>query len=308
MEIESKEEVIARRKEIEQEITEMLKETESDFTLDHVRDTIYNEEDRDDIMKVVAMFDRGGDISELNNILELVNDAWNYFPHKELSGISPMEKILEYNKNQKGNKIERKVVRKDHNNKYFDDLDNLNEEKLIEILNQGQLSQEEMSMLVMAMQAKGMKGSIMAIDDPNSEEGKAAQEYINYHQKLPKTYPHISEKEIESAKKNLLDKKVIIEDKKKALILLAHTGRLDAWETLEKYEKNPDPQLKIWLNMAMEECQMFLKSDLLDKPMININKVSKIGRNDLCSCGSGKKYKKCCLTDDSQHLPLPSNN
>lgn len=22
---------------------------------------------------------------------------------------------------------------------------------------------------------------------------------------------------------------------------------------------------------------------------------NKIGRNDLCSCGSGKKYKKCCL-------------
>jgi len=23
--------------------------------------------------------------------------------------------------------------------------------------------------------------------------------------------------------------------------------------------------------------------------------VAKIGRNDPCSCGSGKKYKKCCL-------------
>lgn len=22
--------------------------------------------------------------------------------------------------------------------------------------------------------------------------------------------------------------------------------------------------------------------------------MSKIGRNDLCSCGSGKKFKKCC--------------
>lgn len=22
--------------------------------------------------------------------------------------------------------------------------------------------------------------------------------------------------------------------------------------------------------------------------------VKKVGRNDLCSCGSGKKYKKCC--------------
>lgn len=24
-------------------------------------------------------------------------------------------------------------------------------------------------------------------------------------------------------------------------------------------------------------------------------KKEKIGRNDLCPCGSGKKYKKCCL-------------
>lgn len=24
-------------------------------------------------------------------------------------------------------------------------------------------------------------------------------------------------------------------------------------------------------------------------------KIHKIGRNELCPCGSGKKYKKCCL-------------
>jgi uncharacterized protein YecA (UPF0149 family) len=24
--------------------------------------------------------------------------------------------------------------------------------------------------------------------------------------------------------------------------------------------------------------------------------MPKLGRNDPCSCGSGKKYKKCCLT------------
>ncbi|MCB9338662.1 MAG: SEC-C domain-containing protein [Lewinellaceae bacterium] len=23
--------------------------------------------------------------------------------------------------------------------------------------------------------------------------------------------------------------------------------------------------------------------------------VSKVGRNDPCPCGSGKKYKKCCM-------------
>ncbi|OFX24950.1 MAG: hypothetical protein A2041_09995 [Bacteroidetes bacterium GWA2_31_9b] len=78
MQTESKQQILEHRKEIEQEIVEMLKETESDFTLDHVRDVIYNEEDNDDMMKAVAMFDRGGDASELSNVLELVTDAWNY--------------------------------------------------------------------------------------------------------------------------------------------------------------------------------------------------------------------------------------
>src|SRR3989338_6949687 len=100
MEIESKQQILERRKEIEQELVDMLKETESDFTLDHVRDAIFHEKDNDDMMKVVAMFDRGGDALELSNVLEVVTDAWNYFPHKVLSGISPAEKLLEYQEKQ----------------------------------------------------------------------------------------------------------------------------------------------------------------------------------------------------------------
>ncbi len=96
MQIESKQQIFERRKEIEQELVEMLKETESDFTLDHVQDAIFHEKDNDDMMKVVAMFDRGGDATELENVLELVTDAWNYFPHKVLGGISPAEKLLEH--------------------------------------------------------------------------------------------------------------------------------------------------------------------------------------------------------------------
>lgn len=96
MEIESKQQILERRKEIEQELVDMLKETKSDFTLDHVRGTIFHEKDNDDMMKVMAMFDRGGDASELSNVLELVTDAWNYFPHKILGGISPAEKLLEH--------------------------------------------------------------------------------------------------------------------------------------------------------------------------------------------------------------------
>lgn len=101
MKTESKQEILKRRKELEHELVDMLKKTESDFTLDHVRDAIYNEEESDDMVKVVAMFDRGGDASELDNVLELVSDAWNYFPHKVLGDISPAEKLLEYNEQQK---------------------------------------------------------------------------------------------------------------------------------------------------------------------------------------------------------------
>ena len=101
MQIESKQQILERRKEIEQELVDMLKETESDFTLDHVRNAIFNEEDNDDMMKVVAMFDRGGDASELSNVLELVTDAWNYFPHKLLGGVSPAEKLLEHHNKTK---------------------------------------------------------------------------------------------------------------------------------------------------------------------------------------------------------------
>lgn len=95
MEIESKQQILERRKEIEQELEEMLKETESDFSLQHIKDAIFNEEDSDDMMKAVSMFDRGGDPSEMENIIDLVSDAWNYFPHKILNGLSPAEKILE---------------------------------------------------------------------------------------------------------------------------------------------------------------------------------------------------------------------
>ncbi len=68
MQIESQQQILARRKEIEKELMDMLKETGSDFGLKDVKDAIYNEEDSDDMMKVVAMFDRGGEGSGVSKI------------------------------------------------------------------------------------------------------------------------------------------------------------------------------------------------------------------------------------------------
>jgi hypothetical protein len=42
------------------------------------------------MQKAIAMFDDGNPIN-LSNTIETVTDAWNYFPHKALGGLSPME-------------------------------------------------------------------------------------------------------------------------------------------------------------------------------------------------------------------------
>lgn len=96
MKIESKQQILKRRKEIEQELLDMLKEAKSDFGVDDIKEIIYNEDGQDGLTDIIAMFDTGQGAAELQNVLELVNDAWNYFPHKVIGGLSPAEKLLEH--------------------------------------------------------------------------------------------------------------------------------------------------------------------------------------------------------------------
>ncbi|MBU0706250.1 hypothetical protein KJ657_04790 [Patescibacteria group bacterium] len=89
-------ETLLKRKQIEEELVKQLRVTESIFSLQDVKDAIFHEKNSNDLMKVVAMLDRGGDTSELDTILELATNAWNYFPHKILNGLSPAEKLSDY--------------------------------------------------------------------------------------------------------------------------------------------------------------------------------------------------------------------
>ena len=98
--METKLQILQGRKKIEQELVDLLKDSESDFSLEDVRDTIYNEDGQDSLTDITAMFDNGLGLVELENVLEVVNEAWNYFPHKILNGLSPVEKRLEYQKLQ----------------------------------------------------------------------------------------------------------------------------------------------------------------------------------------------------------------
>jgi uncharacterized protein YecA (UPF0149 family) len=50
-----------------------------------------------------------------------------------------------------------------------------------------------------------------------------------------------------------------------------------------------------WSNIFDEKKRKQIKKDFNRSKMIVVGK--KIGRNDPCPCGSGKKYKKCCGKD-----------
>ncbi|PKU75024.1 uncharacterized protein LOC110111636 isoform X1 [Dendrobium catenatum] len=71
---------------------------------------------------------------------------------------------------------------------------------------------------------------------------------------------------------------------------------------LSKYKWAKDAQKKVdklkeegkALPKSFSEVQKLMGSTPLDVARSNMPKSSKIGRNDPCSCGSGKKYKRCC--------------
>lgn len=44
--------------------------------------------------------------------------------------------------------------------------------------------------------------------------------------------------------------------------------------------------------------QLMKKQKRMERHTPIIRQEPKVGRNDLCPCGSGKKYKKCCMNKD----------
>lgn len=88
-------EILTRRKEIENKLSKLLEKTKSDFDVDDVKGIIYNEDGQDALTHAITMFDTGKGEFEIGEVLETLNDAWNYFPHRVMGGLSPIEKALE---------------------------------------------------------------------------------------------------------------------------------------------------------------------------------------------------------------------
>ena len=89
-------EILERRCDMESNMAELVKRTNSVLTMEEIKDMIYNEDGQDCMRKLMANFMKNQDIAQLNKDWQIVSSAWNYWPHKKLNGLSPAEKSLEY--------------------------------------------------------------------------------------------------------------------------------------------------------------------------------------------------------------------
>lgn len=82
------------RKNLENQLSDIINYFQVNTTAKAIKKIIFDEEGQDDFNNLTRLFsEKIGGLNQLNKVLQIVNGAWNLFPHKSLNGLSPMEKL-----------------------------------------------------------------------------------------------------------------------------------------------------------------------------------------------------------------------
>ncbi|MEA3369000.1 MAG: hypothetical protein U9Q24_01385 [Candidatus Ratteibacteria bacterium] len=105
--------------------------------------------------------------------------------------------------------------------------------------------------------AKGRTPQVSKVMDSDDPQLKAAGKFIGGHSLLPKDYDKIAIDKIIEIGKLLLNKNAGIPTKEAVLMLLAHHPSKEALSALKTYNENPKEELRIFAQLALEECEMW---------------------------------------------------
>lgn len=93
-------------------------------------------------------------------------------------------------------------------------------------------------------------------------------EYFNYGRDLK---PGFTPEVILEHRGDLFDDTIPLDEKKNLLVLLASLEKVEAFRIIEKYAKNPDPELREWSILALQESRMVIQSSLMDEQQVYIS-------------------------------------
>ncbi len=94
----SEKDILKKRQEVERDMRQILSKMDTKLTWEDMRYIIYNEEPKKGTEKMIDWLDLSDDIDKANDVLQVINDAWNFFPHKKLDGLCPIEMIKKMDK------------------------------------------------------------------------------------------------------------------------------------------------------------------------------------------------------------------
>ena len=78
---------------IQEQLYDLVQEKECKLSPYEIIKMIYEEEDGDIVKKIMDGFGGKNNGKEVEEIFTVIQRVWNYYPHKRLGGISPMEKF-----------------------------------------------------------------------------------------------------------------------------------------------------------------------------------------------------------------------
>lgn len=117
-------------------------------------------------------------------------------------------------------------------------------------------------------------GITQEVIDLKSDQGKIGLEYFKMHKSLKNRFSQkLPKKEIKKIIDELETNDLKKEKRKELILILAHQGNLQVFESLRNFYNKANGEDKVWLEMALNECKAFLKSDIMDEPKLIIRKI-----------------------------------
>jgi hypothetical protein len=111
-----------------------------------------------------------------------------------------------------------------------------------------------------------MNGQLSIIED--QIDLTVQMEYYSYSKNTGKIK---NPNEVKKIKNLIFNQDTTVEEQKKLLVKLAVIDDIEAYRTLERYSKEPHPDLRDWAYLALKESRMLIESKILDEDQILIS-------------------------------------